>query len=720
MFMFRLALYLVATKTARGVDGAWPIAYFFMLPNLAFPLFPVIDYQTFKRTYFDRPATEIYLQGLLWIARGLVHLLLYRVVYHAVLNDPTDVVRLSDLVQFMLGTFLLYLRVSGQFHLCIGLLHLFGFRLPETHRLYYLANSFTELWRRINIYWTDFMMKVVFYPTYFRVKRLGPERALVASTIAVFVTTWLLHSYQWFWIRGGFPVTLQDTLFWGALGAFVVFGALRELKAGKPVSRANPAWSLRRGLHAAATFAVFCFLWSLWSTDSVGEWLWTLAAASRVDARGVVLIVVALATIVALGGRDWHRAGSHPRTRLQALWRSPLRTAATLALLLLLSTQSAIQARVPSSVAAGLRAMHQTGLNARDEHLQDRGYYEQLEVRGTPQDALAAVLNERREQWQTFASSGVLREHRGELLTRDLHPSRRVTWNGKSFSTNNWGMRDQEYALAKSPGTFRIALLGPSFVMGSGVADGETFETLVEDRLNRDFNHPQFERFEILNFAVEGQTAPEQVALLEDRVFAFEPDVVILTHYYPARSWTERYLTKVACSGSRPPAGQLATLLAREGLGQEERGIPIPFATARRVASWFGVESRMPSSECAARVRWVADSVVEWALQRFAAVTAEHGTAGIVLGLNSVIDHAPATMPQSLAIEKAGLPVIDLFDIYPKDGLAALRVAPWDYHPNDAGHRLIAEHLFEKLIGFVDANGAGRRVARSIDERTQR
>ncbi len=86
---------------------------------------------------------------------------------------------LGDLVQFMLGTFLLYLRVSGQFHLIVGLLHLFGFRLPETHKLYYLAHSFTELWRRINIYWTDFMMKTVFYPTYFQVKKLGPSTALV-------------------------------------------------------------------------------------------------------------------------------------------------------------------------------------------------------------------------------------------------------------------------------------------------------------------------------------------------------------------------------------------------------------------------------------------------------------------------------------------------------------------------------------------------------------
>ena len=130
MFMFRLALYLRALKTApaeRGVAGT--LAYFFMLPNLAFPLFPVIDYQTFHRTSYDKDEAGIYRTGMTWIARGLLHLVLYRLVYYNYLNDPVDVETLGDLAQFMLGTFLLYLRVSGQFHLITGLLHLFGFRL---------------------------------------------------------------------------------------------------------------------------------------------------------------------------------------------------------------------------------------------------------------------------------------------------------------------------------------------------------------------------------------------------------------------------------------------------------------------------------------------------------------------------------------------------------------------------------------------------------------
>ena len=61
--------------------------------------------------------------------RGVVQLLLYRVVYQFA---PLDVSKLSsplDAAGFMLGMYLLYLRISGTFHLIVGLLHMFGFNL---------------------------------------------------------------------------------------------------------------------------------------------------------------------------------------------------------------------------------------------------------------------------------------------------------------------------------------------------------------------------------------------------------------------------------------------------------------------------------------------------------------------------------------------------------------------------------------------------------------
>src|SRR5690606_3022662 len=133
----------------------------------------------------------------------------------------------------MVMTYLLYLRVSGQFHIIVGLLHLFGYDLPETHRRYLLANSLTDFWRRINIYWKDFMVKMVYFPLYFRLRRRGDIRAQVIATSAVFVTTWLLHSYQWFWLRGEWLFTWPDTLFWGVLGALVIVNVVIEAKRGQ-------------------------------------------------------------------------------------------------------------------------------------------------------------------------------------------------------------------------------------------------------------------------------------------------------------------------------------------------------------------------------------------------------------------------------------------------------------------------------------------------------
>ena len=67
------------------------------------------------------------------------------------------------------------------------MLHLFGFNLPETHHRYFLASSFTDFWRRINIYWKDFMMKVFYYPAYFRLRRFGDTVALVLATVFMFL-----------------------------------------------------------------------------------------------------------------------------------------------------------------------------------------------------------------------------------------------------------------------------------------------------------------------------------------------------------------------------------------------------------------------------------------------------------------------------------------------------------------------------------------------------
>ena len=93
---------------------------------------------------------------------------------------------LASLSCYLVCNYLLYLQVSGQFHIACGMLHLYGFQLPETHHNYLLATGFTDYWRRINIYWKDFMVRLFFNPVVFRLKRWPQPAALAAGTVAVF------------------------------------------------------------------------------------------------------------------------------------------------------------------------------------------------------------------------------------------------------------------------------------------------------------------------------------------------------------------------------------------------------------------------------------------------------------------------------------------------------------------------------------------------------
>lgn len=275
LFMFRLIVYLYDLRQVRGRPSALAFfAYFFPLPNYYFVLFPVIDFQTMRKGYYGRDIHDIARQGLAWMVRGSLHLLLYRVVYHLKPMAAPDVIASpSALLLLMVLTYLLYLRVSGQFHLIVGMLHLFGYDLPETNRRYFLAHSFSDLWRRINIYWKDFMVKIVFFPVYFRLRRRGELGAQVVATIAVFVATWLLHAYQWFWLRGSIQFTWPDGIFWGVLGGLVLVNLLLERR--RPVRGALAARqsAVVRGGKVLATFVTMCVLWSLWSSRSVADWL---------------------------------------------------------------------------------------------------------------------------------------------------------------------------------------------------------------------------------------------------------------------------------------------------------------------------------------------------------------------------------------------------------------------------------------------------------------
>jgi len=278
VFVLRMIVYLHDLKYMKQAPSFRAyLAYFFLLPNYIFPLMPVVDYSTMRLSYFRRDIHDVAQQGIHWICRGIVQLILYRVAFHL-----RDVVTTSgidspaSLVSYLILTFALYLRVSGQFHLTIGLMHLFGYDLPETNRSYALSSSFTDFWRRVNIYWKDFMVKTVYFPVFFRLRKSGQLRAKLAGTTAVFLITWALHSYQYLWLRGTVLLSATDAAFWTIFGVLVAANIWWEHRREERGVKSKPT-RFANALSTAATMSIIVVLWSLWESPTFGDWFNLLA-----------------------------------------------------------------------------------------------------------------------------------------------------------------------------------------------------------------------------------------------------------------------------------------------------------------------------------------------------------------------------------------------------------------------------------------------------------
>ncbi|MDR3620928.1 MAG: hypothetical protein P4L85_16370 [Paludisphaera borealis] len=287
MFMFRMIIYMYELKHAKKPEKLIDeIGYFFLLPNFCFMLFPVVDYRTMQRGYFADDVHAIQRRGLEMMFRGVVQLILYRLIDQELLISASQVHGPLSLLSFLTFNYLVYLQVSGQFHVACGMLHLFGYQLPDTHHRYLLATGFTDYWRRINIYWKDFMVRLVFNPVVFRLKKWPQPAALAAATTVVFVATWFLHAYQSFWLRGTWGFSIPDAVFWTVLGVLVLVNVQLDARRSASKSRvarkrdAEPeprsvvyrAFAVRT-LKTAATFATITLLWSLWNSPSLAAWL---------------------------------------------------------------------------------------------------------------------------------------------------------------------------------------------------------------------------------------------------------------------------------------------------------------------------------------------------------------------------------------------------------------------------------------------------------------
>ena len=89
---------------------------------------------------------------------------------------------------------------------------------------------------------------------------------------------------------------------------------------------------------------------------------------------------------------------------------------------------------------------------------------------------------------------------------------------------NSDGLRGPEVALARSPGTYRIALLGDSFIEAFEVPFEKTVGEVLEHRLSAARGGP----VEVINFGVGGYGTAQELLTVRHQVWKYAPDLVLL------------------------------------------------------------------------------------------------------------------------------------------------------------------------------------------------
>jgi hypothetical protein len=251
--------------------------------------------------------------------------------------------------------------------------------------------------------------------------------------------------------------------------------------------------------------------------------------------------------------------------------------------------------------------------------------------------------------------------------------------------TNSFGMFDREYSKQKQPGTRRIALIGDSISVGEF---GENFESLIEERLNREHRTPAIDQFEVLNLAVEGYRITQLVDVAWRRAPMFQPDVylVTLTRLSMGRRWSYH-------------VGNVM-----------KAGVDLQYDFLRKVVAEAGVHPTDSQSRIERKLAPFHTPVILWSLRQLQQAAAHNHAKLVVLLLPWTVANPVSDAENNASFERcrqeleaAKVPVIDLRDSFAGEpDLRVLRVSRDDYHPNAHGHRLMADALYRKMFAEPD------------------
>ncbi len=344
---------------------------------------------------------------------------------------------------------------------------------------------------------------------------------------------------------------------------------------------------------------------------------------------------------------------------------------------------------------SAVESARSVGLNRADLEATSGGYYEGLiGVDGprTGRNDLSPRLGKPTD-WVRFHAANVTRPlPNGDFLQFELRPNVRETLFGKSFTTNEHGMRDRPYSVDKPAGIYRIAVLGSSMDMGWGIGTQETYVNLLEDWLNAHAaKRGLSRRFQVLNFAVAAYSPLQRLETFRRKSLKFQPDMVLYSATMLDNRLAEIHLCDLFRGHSGLPYDFLRDVIRDAGLTADDL----------RTDS----QDRLVYKETVKRKL----RPYYWSLydSTLSALAADCRSEGITLACLVIPRVGKADAPEARAESVArfhgiaahqAIPLFDLSATFDDSDPSQFEIASWDDHPNALGHRRLFLGLCQSLV----------------------
>jgi len=292
----------------------------------------------------------------------------------------------------------------------------------------------------------------------------------------------------------------------------------------------------------------------------------------------------------------------------------------------------------------------------------------------------AAISPMRMDSYTQILDSGMVQAAEDPAINYELKPNLDTWYKGIKFVTNSAGLRGPEVAPDKKANVKRIAVLGASWTMGSGVAAEDIYHAQLGELLNTDGDT----RYEVLNFGLDQYSLGQIVATLEQKVPAYDPDLVIiaLTYFTPTILWDDPPVPYQVIPTRHPFFDSHALRLLDYRLG----------------TYWFSDDdSRRPT---ASGKDGSIGEQLDKAFRIMERYSLDSGVPVAVVKMSYQLGWGQRSDVIGARIQ----PYSDSLNYFVVGGPWAreyghekLRVSRWDSHPNAFTHGLIAEAMLEQL-----------------------